>query len=156
MQATDGFYSSIDSASSESISQIIVALAALGIDADKDARFIKNGVSVLDALCTFYVEGGGFRHIQEGNLDGMATEQAYYALTAYFRMLEGKTALYDMTELIDMGGDVAAEEVPVETQPGDTDKSNFPWWLVIVIVVLIGNIVVLVIVSKPKKHRYVR
>lgn len=116
----------------------------------------------------FYVEGGGFKHIPDGNLDGMATEQGYYALTAYFRMLEGKTALYDMTDVIDMGGDVTVEE-PVETLPAETEPAptepveipaendrSFSWWLVIVIVVLAGAIVVLVIISKPKKGRHMK
>lgn len=30
----------------------------------------------------------------------MATEQAYYALTAYARFLDGQTRLYDMTDCI--------------------------------------------------------
>lgn len=168
MQAADGSYASIDGTSSESISQVIVALAALGIDADTDVRFIKNGVSALDALCEFYVEGGGFKHIPTGKLDGMATEQGYYALTAYFRMLDGKSALYNMTDVIDLGGDKVEEEpaetLPVETEPDTTEpaadeddtKGGFPWWLLIVIVVLAGAIVVLVIISKPKKHKYIR
>ena len=119
MQASDGSFAGIDGKSSESIAQVIVALSALGIDAHTDARFVKNGVSALEALCAFYVEGGGFRHIPEGDVDGMATEQAYYALTAYFRMREGKTALYDMTDVVDMGGDKAVE-VPAETEAVET------------------------------------
>ena len=99
----------------------------------------------------------------EGELDGMATEQSYYALVAYFRRLEGKTALFDMTDVVDMGGDQAEEE-PVETQPVPTEPAespveearSFPWWLVIVIGVLAGAIVVVVIISKPKKGNYVR
>lgn len=165
MQTADGSFGSIDGVSAESVAQVVAGLSALGIDAHTDARFIKNGVSAIDALCAFYVEGGGFKHIPNGNLDGMATEQGYYALTAYFRMLDGKTALYDMTDVIDMGGDVTIEEpvetLPAETEPAPTepaevpaeDGRSFPWWLVIVIVVLAGAIVVLVIVSKPKKGR---
>ena len=159
MQAADGSFGSIDGTSSESISQIIVALAALGIDANKDERFIKNGVSALDALCAFYVDGGGFRHIPDGKLDGMATEQGYYALTAYFRMLDGKTGLYNMTDMIDMGGDAGDEPVetlPAETEPALTEpvdtqenKSGFPWWIIVVI--LIAGVAVVVIVPAVKK-----
>ena len=168
MQAADGSFASIDGTSSESSAQVITALAALGIDAHTDVRFIKNGISALDALCAYYVEGGGFKHIPNGNLDGMATEQSYYALAAYFRMLDGKTALYDMTDVIDMGGDVTIEEpvetLPAETEPAPTEPADtpakegrsFPWWLVIVIVVLAGAIVVLVIISKPKKGRHMK
>ncbi|MBR5382490.1 MAG: bacterial Ig-like domain-containing protein [Clostridia bacterium] len=104
MQNADGSFSAFGGdgglvPTSESISQVLVALSALGIDADKDPRFIKNGNSVLDALLSYYVEGGGFRHIMEYGRDGMATEQAYYALTAYYRMLDGRTSLYDMTDV---------------------------------------------------------
>jgi hypothetical protein len=163
MQAADGSFASVDGGSSESVAQVIAALSALGIDADTDTRFIKNGVSALDALCAFFVEDGGFKHIHDGKLDGMATEQSYYALVAYFRMLEGKSALFNMTDVVDMGGDQAEEE-PVETQPVPTEPAespveearSFPWWLVIVIGVLAGAIVVLVIISKPKKGRHMK
>ena len=142
MQNAEGSYGSIDGTSSESVAQIIAALAALGIDAHKDGRFIKNGISAVDALCAFYVEGGGFKHLLGGNRDGMATEQGYYALTAYFRMLDGNTALYDMTDVIDMGGDVvedpvgteSVETIPVGTEPAETeDEGGFPWWIILVI-----------------------
>ena len=35
-----------------------------------------------------------------GSRDGMATEQGYYALTAYYRFIEGKTSLYDMSDVV--------------------------------------------------------
>ncbi len=105
LQLEDGSYGLLDGSgeivpTSESISQIITALCALGIDPERDERFIKNGNSTIDALLGFYVEGGGFRHLQEHDLDGMATEQAYYALAAYDRLLSGKTRLYDMTDVL--------------------------------------------------------
>ena len=75
---------------------------------------MKNGNSAVDALCDYYVDGGGFRHLSDGERDGMATEQGYYALTAYFRRLQGKTPLYDMTDVIDRSGDAEASE---STQP---------------------------------------
>ena len=75
---------------SESICQIIVALTALGINPEKDERFIRNGNSTIDALLDYYVPGGGFKHTVSGKRNGMATEQAYYALTAYQRLLTVK------------------------------------------------------------------
>ena len=60
---------------------------------------MKNGRSVVDALCDYYVEGGGFKHVSFLEVNGMATEQGYYALAAYMRFLEGKTALYDMSDV---------------------------------------------------------
>ena len=149
MQNSDGSYSSIDGASSESIAQVVVALTALGINPDKDERFIKNDISALDALIEYYVTGGGFKHILSGNRDGMATEQAYYALTAYYRFLMGSTSLYDMTDVIDMGGDPVVEEtLPVETEPVEIeDEGGFPWWIIIVI----GMTAVVVIVVYKKR-----
>jgi len=110
MQNDNGSFSSVDGPSSESIAQVIVALAALDIDADTDARFVKNGISAMDALLTYFVPGGGFRHVLDGNLDGMAIEQAYYALVAYNRMKQNQNFLYDMTDVVDAGGDVIVEE----------------------------------------------
>ena len=66
---------------------------------------MKNGLTVLDALASFYVTGGGFRHTAGGDLDGMATEQGYYALAAYYRFANAQTRLYDMTDVtIQTGG----------------------------------------------------
>ena len=104
-------------ATSESIAQVITGLTALGIDPATDPRFVKSGGSALDALLRYYVDGGGFRHLLEGERDGMATEQGYYALTAYFRFRNGETALYDMTDVLDKGGDYADTPAPSATIP---------------------------------------
>ena len=156
MQAADGSFASIDGPSSESIAQVIVALTALGIDPDQDARFIKNGNSVWAALLSYYIPGGGFRHIPEGELDGMSTEQGYYAMTAYYRMLENKTSLYDMTDIINKGGDVTEETVVPETTEEVTEfavteesqsKTPTAIWLGIV-VACAGAIAVLLVNRK--------
>ena len=111
-------------ASSESVSQVIVALCTLGIDPNTDARFVKNGMSALDGLLGYYVEGGGFQHIHSGKIDGIATEQGYYALTAYFRMLEGKTPLYDMTDGFTV--------TPQQPQTPEAEKQDLLWmWIVL-------------------------
>ena len=47
------------------------------------------------------VTGGGFKHLMDGERDGMATEQGYYALTAYARYLMGLNRLYDMRDAFD-------------------------------------------------------
>lgn len=99
IQRDDGTFGSVDGSCVESCAQVIVALTALGIDPESDDRFIKNGVSIVDAICIFAVEGGGFEHIPYGGLNGMATEQGQYGLAAYFRFLEGETSLYDMTDV---------------------------------------------------------
>ena len=104
MQNEDGSFGALQTdgscvPTSESTAQVIVALTALGIDPETDSRFVKNGNSPVDALCGYAVDGGGFKHVSGGERNGMATEQGYYALTAYARLLSGKTALYDMSDV---------------------------------------------------------
>ena len=105
LQQGDGGFGSWGTVNSESCAQVIVALTALGIDPTADSRFVKNGYTVLDALAGFYVTGGGFRHTAGGERNGMATEQGYYALAAYYRFVNAQTRLYDMTDVaIQTGG----------------------------------------------------
>ena len=98
-QAEDGGFVGYGVSSSETCAQVIVALSALGIDPAKDIRFIKNGNTVVDKLCSFAIDVGGFCHIMDApKVDGVATEQGYYALAAYDRFLAGKASLYDMAD----------------------------------------------------------
>lgn len=105
LQRSDGGFDSWGTVNSESCAQVIVALTALGIDPTADSRFVKNGHTVLDALASFYVTGGGFRHTADGERNDMATEQGYYALAAYYRFANTQTRLYDMSDVtIQTGG----------------------------------------------------
>lgn len=161
IQKDNGGFSTRDTATSESIAQVVVALTALGIDPDTDERFIKNGSSAIDALLAYYVEGGGFRHILTEEENPVATEQGYYALTAYARFREGKSGLYDMTDVLDMGGgeDVPAlpdTTVPTETRPAPTEPgqagesgNRFPWAMVVVAVM--GTVALVILCRKKQK-----
>lgn len=60
-QLPTGGFVSWDTENCESAAQVLVALTSLGIDPLTDSRFLKDGATVLDALCAFAVEGGGFR-----------------------------------------------------------------------------------------------
>ena len=143
-------------ATSESIAQVITGLTALGIDPATDPRFVKSGGSALDALLRYYVDGGGFRHLLEGERDGMATEQGYYALTAYFRFRNGETALYDMTDVLDKGGDCADTPAPSATIPKAApekaaEKKSVSPLLIIGIALMVlgaGTVAALVILRK--------
>ena len=88
-------YNAAESVSSESVSQVIVALAELGIALD-DSRFVKNGNTLLDALMQFQQADGGFAHLMDGETDLLATEQAFYALVAANRVAQGESSLYLM------------------------------------------------------------
>ena len=98
LQRESGGYYSYDDFNPESCAQVIVALASLGINFENDPRFCKSGVSLLDSLMRFSVDGG-FEHTIGNGYNQMSTEQAFYALTAYCRFIEDKTALYDMTDI---------------------------------------------------------
>ena len=88
-------YNAAESVSSESVSQVIVALAELGIALD-DSRFVKNGNTLLDALMQFQQTDGGFAHLMDGETDLLATEQAFYAMVAANRVAQGESSLYRM------------------------------------------------------------
>ena len=109
MQNQSGGYSTMGVETSESCAQVLTALCALGIDPMKDERFVKGGSWIVENLLSYRIPGSGFMHVKAGaanngggaagGVDGIATEQAYYALTAYQRLLDGKTALYDMSDI---------------------------------------------------------
>ena len=93
-QQADGSYGNC-----ESTAQVIIALATAGIDPVTDPRFVKDGVSVMDGLTAYYLGNGEFAHTLGGNADSMATEQAFLAMTANKRLSEGKTAIYDLSDV---------------------------------------------------------
>ena len=98
-QNSDGSFSTYGNVTSESASQVIVALTSLGIDPTKDERFLKNNKGAVDSLLSFYVNGGGFKHISSNyKYDALASMQGYYALVAYYRSINNKNSLYNMTD----------------------------------------------------------
>ena len=120
IQNSNGGYASWGTVNSESCAQVIVALTTWGINPDTDSRFVKNGKSVVDALLAHYLEDeSAFEHVIDSGADGMATDQACYALVAYKRLVTGKTSLYDMS-------DVTFEEVVTPVKGDLTAKLSVP------------------------------
>lgn len=129
-QLPSGGYGTMGAETSESVAQIIVALSSLSIDGGKDARFIKSGKWPMTGLFQYYMPEGGFMHVAEGaanngggeagKLNGMATEQGMYATVAYKRLLEGKTALYNMSDITLKKGEKPAS---LPSGSGQTDNS---------------------------------
>ena len=97
-QAEDGGYEAYGDKSSESVSQVILALSTYGIDCNKDARFRKKEKGLYDNLMEYYKKDGSFSHLLDGDSDPMATDQAFCAMAAYSRFLNGKTSFYDMSD----------------------------------------------------------
>lgn len=98
LQNEQGGFTLNGEASCETAAQVVVALTELGIRPDEE-RFVKNGVSALDWLLSFRTADGGFSHLPGGEADQMATEQAFYALAAVYRLETGMSSLYDMQDV---------------------------------------------------------
>lgn len=101
IQTESGGYIAFGKENSNSPSQVITLLTALGENPTTDKDFIKGENNLLTNLMSFYIGNGEFKYIHSdkgGN--GMATEQALYSLVAYDRLLNKKTALYDMVDVI--------------------------------------------------------
>ncbi|MEA4816955.1 MAG: S-layer homology domain-containing protein [Lachnospiraceae bacterium] len=94
LQKNDGSFND----SSESISQTIIALSALGIDME-DERFVKEGYTLLDALMQYKMSDGSFKHsLSDTKGNQIATEQAFLALTALLKMENGESDIYSIME----------------------------------------------------------
>ncbi len=107
---------------SESTSQVLIALAALGVDPITDSRFTVDGITLIDALESYATESG-YSHVLGGEENYMATEQATLALTAY-KLYKDGSSLYNMNVTA-----VPKDEpgTPDEPTPGDsTDKPEKP------------------------------
>ena len=102
-EATGAFPNAKSELSAESTAQVIVALTSLGKNPATEKRFQAGDkkLSPIDGLMRFYQENGKFSHKLDADANDMATEQSYYALVSYYRLKNGKTSLYDMTDLKD-------------------------------------------------------
>lgn len=129
MQKSNGSFATYGDETAESCAQVIVACAAWKINPDTDARFVKNGKSVVEAMLTYYdAESGSFEHILGAGTNAMAADQACYALVAYDRLRTGKNFLYDMTDVTlqapaDATELVATLGLPAEVNPGDSFRA---------------------------------
>ena len=81
-QLETGAYKSYGTENAESTAQVWIALSALGIDAAHDARFQKNGHTVLDGIMQFRLGAGSYAHIIGGSESGLAVQQICTAYIA--------------------------------------------------------------------------
>ena len=110
LQNSDGGFTWGGDANSESVVQVLVGLCELGVSLD-DARFVKNGHSLLDNLLTYRQSNGSFRHTASGSgSNQMATEQGFYGIVAALRVQEGKNSLYRMSDAITVGSSASVEK----------------------------------------------
>ena len=95
LQLDSGGFKTMGAENCESAAQVVMALSALGIDAQYDGRFIKGGVSPMTAMLSYSAGDGSFSHTG-GGTDDNATTEALCALTAYLRMCYGQSSFYIM------------------------------------------------------------
>lgn len=121
LQLENGGFAAWGASGSESIAQTIMALCMLDMDLT-DPRFVKNGSTLLDALLTYRLSDGSFRHTPDGKYDIMATEQAMLALEALRRREEGLPNIYQLTDtptvardFVGLPGKDPAVRVPAKT-----------------------------------------
>ena len=114
-QNAAGGFSSWETTNLESSVQMLVALCQLGIPLD-DARFVKNGNTLLDNILSFRQADGSFLHTLSGSgSNQMASEQGLYSMVAAQRAAEGKNALYQMS---DVGIKISSGSQSVAGLPG--------------------------------------
>lgn len=132
LQNPDGTFSSEGVANGESCAQVMIALGELGISLE-DARFVKNGRTLLDGLLTFYRPGQGFVHAAAGGgANQMACEQALMALAGLQRAQSGQNSLYQMSDARDLTGEsqtgqgLPGKHTDVQSSPVILPGKTFP------------------------------
>lgn len=129
-QNSDGTFSSYGVSNPESISQVIIALSSLGINAENDTRFIKNSKNLFDALELFHSTDGGYSHKQGEDTDSTATVQVFCAAVAFKKMRSGGSPFYVFSQenniIIEPPEEekTEVEEITQETNPEKTSVTN--------------------------------
>lgn len=120
-QQEDGGFKSFGTANPESVSQVLTALSALGIDCADDDRFIKNNQTLIDAIVKYRLPEGGFSHTEGDICNETATMQVYCALIAYQRMLRGQGSLFVFDQPATVPTETASSDEALSTAASVTD-----------------------------------
>lgn len=99
----NGMYAYDDEYSSETSSQVIMALCAMGIDPKESGDFTKDGVSIVDGMMNFRMDNGGFSHSEAANADEsgdniMSSQQAGCAFVSLMLMQNGEGGFFDFAD----------------------------------------------------------
>lgn len=120
-KTADGQFASYGAVNAESGAQVLIALAACGMDPTADARF----ADVVDGLLAFQTADGGFSHLLDGEKNDMATVQVFCAMVALWRIQNGYGPLYriDDAALPEYISIEAAEAVESATDTPEADTA---------------------------------
>lgn len=117
----------------ETLAQIVIALCSLGIDPLTDARFMKNGNTLLDSILRYQMEDGGFVHSSTydasdpaAQSDSMASEQTLCAMAALWRQKNNMRTLYDFRseQSSAMKERIAGLELKIDEITENTSRSD--------------------------------
>ena len=137
-QGSDGSYGNVNSDA-----MVILGLLSVGIDPAKDARFVKGGCSLADALLLYvnsssngFVVAGAGTGEQGDKARALATEQGFRALVALekYAVLSGKNEGTVRYNIYTLTGEIVKENGTTETKPEqpspdkgfDSDKPGTP------------------------------
>ena len=163
IQHSDGTMVSYGERTSESTCWTLIALSAWNRDARTDEMFIKNGNTLYDGLKCFLLEDGSFIHSldasepeTEGN--NVSVYQAFYAIEAGCRQIEGKSFLFDLTdaetvsqEEIDKAGEALSDLKETAEDNGEGSKNLLTIVLVGAVIVVLVVVVLLFVLFRDKK-----
>lgn len=128
-QKDSGAFAYYGTENANSSAMVVVALSALGIDAHRDTRFIKNSHSAMEGLMSFALPSNdGFGYKGNVTKNGLATEQGFRALVSYARFAEKKGA-YNIYMEAKVGAEAPADPAitatvkPTHSSSGDKNKT---------------------------------
>ncbi|ANZ96855.1 cell wall protein [Brochothrix thermosphacta] len=130
VQLKSGGFKGWSNENSNSLSQALMAITLTGND-PKGALFTKDS-DMINALMTYRTADGGFKWLPtDTQSNGMALEQALYALTQYKFYLNGSGSIYDFVnnpvpQLIEtpVEPDPSTEEPSSSAEPGTEDSDS--------------------------------
>ncbi len=113
--------------SSESVSQAIIGLAAVGVD-PTSPQFTKEGGNLLQHLLKFKQADGGYSHLLDGESGSISTQQALLALVAYQKLVDGSGSVYQFAASVDEEPQepVNPEKDPEQPETDDKPKEEEP------------------------------
>ncbi len=123
-QLPSGDFASFGTPNPESTAQVIIALASLGIDAENDARFKKNGTP-FDGINKYRLPSGDFAHTEGGASNANATMQVFCASAAYIRFCRGLSPFYsNLGSNNTNGNEATGEQTTGEQTTADKTGDN--------------------------------
>lgn len=164
-QLSDGDFSSYGIPNAESTAQVLLALTAMGIDVQNDARFIKDGNTALDGLMRYQMEDGGFAHVLDhasSKSNGLASAQSLCALASVYRQMKNMPAFYcfeynaggkdgqtqtseqETVSGTETGADISAQETLSPVPEQEMKQSGYLVYGIAAVVIILGIVSCLV------------